>query len=156
VADIVELCPAQDAIEEHLNTHLWTRVASLIARALVEDAPIRTDLLLAEMQTVARAVGLSRARSMLLMAWSVQIELMDDSVKTAAHELREAGVVDPFVERIDKRTIRYDIAADQIAALALAGFIDPAKRDDAAEVARGVGRVLEAVAAEVRRTVEEA
>jgi hypothetical protein len=45
--------------------------------------------------------------------------------------------------RDGKRTILYDISADQIEALALAGFIDPAKRDDAAEVARGVGRSLE-------------
>ena len=45
--------------------------------------------------------------------------------------------------RDGKRTILCDISADQIEALALAGFIDPAKRDDAAEVARGVGRSLE-------------
>jgi hypothetical protein len=45
--------------------------------------------------------------------------------------------------RDGKRTILYDISADQIEALALAGYIDPAKRDDAAEVARGVGRSLE-------------
>jgi hypothetical protein len=45
--------------------------------------------------------------------------------------------------RDGKRTILYDISADQIEALALAGFIDPAIRDYTAEVAQGIGRLID-------------
>jgi hypothetical protein len=45
--------------------------------------------------------------------------------------------------RPGKRTILCDISARQIEALAQAGFIDPAKRDDAAAVAEGVGHLLD-------------
>jgi hypothetical protein len=43
-------------------------------------------------------------------------------------------------------SIRCDISTDQIEALTDAGFIDPALRDDAAEVARGVCRSLDRLA----------
>jgi hypothetical protein len=39
--------------------------------------------------------------------------------------------------------IRCDISKGQIEALAMAGFIDPAMRDDAAEVAMGVIRAID-------------
>jgi hypothetical protein len=45
--------------------------------------------------------------------------------------------------REGKMSIRCDISTDQIEALTDAGFIDPALRDDAAEVARGVCRSLD-------------
>ncbi len=48
--------------------------------------------------------------------------------------------------REGKRAILCDISAVQIEALVVAGFLDPARRDDAAEVARGVGRMLNRVA----------
>jgi hypothetical protein len=41
-----------------------------------------------------------------------------------------------------RRAINLDISVAQIEALAAAGFLDPALRDDAAEVARGVGRLM--------------
>jgi hypothetical protein len=44
--------------------------------------------------------------------------------------------------REGKLSIRCDISSVQREALAKAGFIDPAMRDDAAEVARGVERSL--------------
>jgi hypothetical protein len=44
--------------------------------------------------------------------------------------------------RKGKMSLRFDISAAQIEALATAGFIDPAMRDDAAEVARAVCRSL--------------
>jgi hypothetical protein len=44
--------------------------------------------------------------------------------------------------RAGKMSIRCDISAAQIEALATAGFIDPAMRDDAVEVARAVCRSL--------------
>ena len=47
--------------------------------------------------------------------------------------------------REGKLPIRWDISADQIKWLAEAGFLDPAKRNDAAEVARGVGRLMDHV-----------
>ena len=48
--------------------------------------------------------------------------------------------------REGKQTIRCDISTDQIEALTKAGFIDPAKQNDRAEVARGVGRLLDGLA----------
>ena len=48
--------------------------------------------------------------------------------------------------REGKVSIRCDISADQIEALAKAGFIDPAMRDDPAEVARGICRSLDRAA----------
>jgi hypothetical protein len=57
--------------------------------------------------------------------------------------------------RDGKRTILCDILADQIEALALAGFIDPAKRDDAAEGARGVGRLVEGLTRSGRGTLTD-
>ena len=45
--------------------------------------------------------------------------------------------------REGKMSIRCDISSDQIGALAEAGFIDPAMRNDPAEVARGVCRLLD-------------
>jgi hypothetical protein len=48
--------------------------------------------------------------------------------------------------REGKRTIPCDISTAQIEALAAAGFLDPAMRDVAAEVARGVGRLMDHLA----------
>jgi len=45
--------------------------------------------------------------------------------------------------REGRMLIRCDVSTEQIEALAKAGFIDPAMRDDAAEVARGVCRFLD-------------
>jgi hypothetical protein len=45
--------------------------------------------------------------------------------------------------REGKRTILYDVSAAQIVALAGVGFLDPTLRDDAVEVARGVGRLMD-------------
>lgn len=45
--------------------------------------------------------------------------------------------------REGKLSIRCDVSTVQIEALANAGFIDPAKLDDAAEVAQAVGRVMD-------------
>jgi hypothetical protein len=45
--------------------------------------------------------------------------------------------------REGKRTIRCDLSGAQIDALAGAGFLDPAKQDDAAELAWGVGRLMD-------------
>ena len=45
--------------------------------------------------------------------------------------------------REGKLSIRCDISTVQIEALAEAGFIDPVMRDDAVEVARGIGRMME-------------
>jgi hypothetical protein len=45
--------------------------------------------------------------------------------------------------REGKLSIRCDVSTDQIEALSKGGFIDPAVRDDAAEVARGVCRWLD-------------
>jgi hypothetical protein len=45
--------------------------------------------------------------------------------------------------REGKMSIRCDITAAQIEALCKAGLIDPFMRDDATEVARGIGRSLD-------------
>jgi len=45
--------------------------------------------------------------------------------------------------REGKLSIRCDISTDQIEALSKAGFIDPAMRNDLAEVAQGVCRLLD-------------
>jgi hypothetical protein len=45
--------------------------------------------------------------------------------------------------RKGKMSLRFDISAAQIEALAMVGFIDPTMRDDAAEVARGICRALD-------------
>jgi hypothetical protein len=45
--------------------------------------------------------------------------------------------------REGKRTIPCDISTAQIEALASAGFLDRAMRDDAVEVAHGVGRMID-------------
>jgi hypothetical protein len=45
--------------------------------------------------------------------------------------------------REGKMSIRCDISTEQIESLSKAGLIDPAKREDAAEVARGVCRSLD-------------
>lgn len=50
------------------------------------------------------------------------------------------------------RTIRCDISAAHIEALGRAGFLDPGKRDEASEVARGVGRLMDQVARSVQGT----
>jgi len=48
------------------------------------------------------------------------------------------------MRRLDgTRIIACSISAPQIEAMEAAGFIDPDNRDDASELARGVGRVLE-------------
>jgi hypothetical protein len=54
--------------------------------------------------------------------------------------------------REGKLSIRCDISTDQIEALVEVGFIDPAMRDDTAEVARAVGRSLD----RLRRSGESA
>jgi len=48
--------------------------------------------------------------------------------------------------RNNTRVISFDISASQINALAVAGFLDPTKRDKAVEVARGVGRLMDRLA----------
>jgi hypothetical protein len=48
--------------------------------------------------------------------------------------------------REGKRTIRCDISTAQIEALASAGFLDTALRDDPVEVARGVRRLIDRLA----------
>jgi hypothetical protein len=48
--------------------------------------------------------------------------------------------------REGKRTIPCDISAAQIEALAAAGFLDTALRDDPVEVARSVGRLIDRLA----------
>ena len=45
-----------------------------------------------------------------------------------------------------RRAINLDISVAQIEALAAAGFLDLAMRDDAVEVARGVGRLMDRLA----------
>jgi hypothetical protein len=45
-----------------------------------------------------------------------------------------------------KRAVLCDISANHIEAMVVAGFIDPARRDDATEVARGVARSLDRMA----------
>ena len=101
MAEIIELQPARDAIEGDLSGKLSMRLASLIAAAIVEDEPIRVDLMLAEMQTVARAVGMPQARFLFHGAWSAQVEIVEDIVKTAAAELDAAGAFDPSVKPLD-------------------------------------------------------
>jgi hypothetical protein len=48
-------------------------------------------------------------------------------------------------QREGKRSILCDVSTSQIEALVTAGFIDPAMRHDTAEVARGVGRLMDQV-----------
>jgi hypothetical protein len=45
-----------------------------------------------------------------------------------------------------KQTILCDISAAQIEALAAAGFLDLVLRDNAVEVARGIGRLMDRLA----------
>jgi hypothetical protein len=46
-------------------------------------------------------------------------------------------------QKAGRRAILCDISTDQIEALALTGLLDPAKLDDTAELARGVGRLID-------------
>lgn len=48
-------------------------------------------------------------------------------------------------QRENKRVILCDISEVQIEAMVMAGFLDPVRRNDAAEVARGVGHLLDRV-----------
>jgi len=52
--------------------------------------------------------------------------------------------------REGKQSARWDISTAQIETLVAAGFLDPAKRDDAAEWARGFERVLDHLALSVQ------
>jgi hypothetical protein len=48
-----------------------------------------------------------------------------------------------------RQIVSLDLSAAQIEALVMAGYLDPVLRDDAAEVARGVGRMLDRAAKSV-------
>jgi hypothetical protein len=52
--------------------------------------------------------------------------------------------------REGKLSVRCEISSVQIAALMEAGFIDPAMRDDTAEVARGISRSIDRLTRSVR------
>jgi hypothetical protein len=55
--------------------------------------------------------------------------------------------------REGKLSIRCDVSIAQIEALALAGYIDPALRDDIGEVARGVAKAMDFVTRSVTLTI---
>jgi hypothetical protein len=73
----------------------------------------------------------------------------------AAAVAQPSGVPSPAALRMQrsrerrregKRTIPCDVSTAQIEALAATGFLDPALRDVAAEVARSVGRLMDRLA----------
>lgn len=93
MAEIVELHAARNEVWDALSDKLSMRFASLLAAAIVQDEPLRTDLLLAEIDTVAKVVGLTQARSMMIDVWSSQVGQVECLISDTLRDLREAGVL---------------------------------------------------------------
>ena len=101
MAKIVDLRPSRDAAEDERIAAIAMKLASAIAKAVVEDEPIDTAALLKEVERLGQSIGERPAKEALAIAWSTQADIVADFMKTAGEELYAAGVFDVF-DRADK------------------------------------------------------
>jgi hypothetical protein len=97
-ATIVSLRPFQEEAENERISAIGMKLASAIAKAVVEDEPIDTASLLHEVERMGQSVGLGPAKEALAIAWSTQAEIIADFMRTAAEELHAAGVFGVYQE----------------------------------------------------------
>jgi hypothetical protein len=73
---IIDLRPSRDAAEDERIAALGMKLASAIAKAVVEGEPIDTAALLQEVERIGQSVGLGPAKEALAIAWSAQAEIV--------------------------------------------------------------------------------
>jgi hypothetical protein len=100
MAKVIKLKDLRDAAEDRVGDRFCDLISEAMAASMTSGDPIRTDLLLAELQTAANVIGLTRARELFGNAWSACLECFDDAVKIASRELDAAEAYDPRVPLI--------------------------------------------------------